>query len=366
MRHLATILASVLLIGSASFSGAAITRIKDLAGVAGARENQLFGYGIVVGLNGQGDKDPAYTLQAMANMLRNVDVNLPASTLTSKNVAAVWVTADISPFAKEGSRLDVVVSSIGDAKSLQGGVLVQTALQGADGGIYAVAQGPLSIGGFTEGNAGASVSKNHPTVGQIVNGAIVEQEIPMDIVLDNQIELNLRRGDFTSAARMAEAINAVYAGIAIADNANVVTVDVPPQYFGRPVDFIRELEKIEVVPDIPAKVIINERTGTIVATSTVQISACAVSHGNITVSIATTPTVSQPSPFATGGTTEIVNQTNTQVDEQIASMVPFPDLPTVEKVASHLNSLGVTPRDMMAIFQALKQAGALHAELEIQ
>lgn len=366
MRHLGLILVAAIT-GLAVFPAAgAATRIKDLATIAGARDNQLFGYGVVVGLNGQGDKDPAYTLQAMANMLRNVDVNLPASTLTSKNVAAVWVTANISPFSNEGSRLDVVVSSIGDAKSLQGGVLVQTALQGADGNIYAVAQGPLSIGGFAAGQGGATVSKNHPTVGQIVNGAIVEQEIPMEIVLDNQIEFILRKGDFTSAARMAEAINAIFEKTASADNSNAVSVNVPPEYFARPVDFIRELEKIEVIPDIPAKVIINERTGTIVATSTVQISACAVSHGNITVSIATTPTVSQPGPFASGGTTEVIDQTNTQVDEQLSAMVPFPDLPTVEKVASHLNSLGVTPRDMMAIFQALKQAGALHAELVIQ
>lgn len=358
------VLLALALMGAAAATARA-ARIKDLAMVAGARDNQLYGYGLVVGLAGQGDKDPAFTLQALSNALRNMDVNLPATALTSKNIAAVWVTADIPAFAAEGSRLDVVVSSIGDAKTLQGGVLLQTPLQGADGNVYAVAQGPLSIGGFAAGNTAANVAKNHPTVGQISGGAIVEKEIPAQVLVEDHIQLLLRQGDFTSASRMAEAINEFYPESAMAENDRSVRVNVPPLYQNRAVDFIRAVEKIEIVPDIPARVVINERTGTIVATSTVQISACAVSHGNITVSIASTPSVSQPAPFSRQGTTEVVEQTDTSVVEQASGLVALPEMPTVDKIATHLNSLGVTPRDMMAIFQAMKQAGALHAELVI-
>lgn len=358
-----------------SGSRGASARIKDLAMVAGARENQLYGYGLVIGLAGQGDKDPSYTVQAMSNLLKNAGVNLPAMAMTSKNVAAVWVTADIQPFAREGTRLDVVVSSLGDAKTLQGGVLVQTPLMGADGNVYAVAQGPLSIGGFVAGNAAAAVAKNHPTVGQIVNGALIEREIPAQVIQENQVQLVLRESDFTSASRMAEAINAGihqaypdYEDIAVAQNASSVLVDLPPMFDGRSVDFIRALEEIEMQPDIPARVVINERTGTIVATSTVQISECAVSHGNITVSVATTTQVSQPGAFSRGPGAQTLPFSNTEtgVTEQLSSLVPLPEMPTVDKIATHLNALGVTPRDMMAIFQAMKQAGALHAELMIQ
>jgi flagellar P-ring protein precursor FlgI len=339
------------------------SRVKDLAMIAGARDNQLVGYGLVTGIAGDGDKNPAYTLQSIANFLQRFGINVPPATLSSKNVAAVMVTADISAFKKNGSRLDVTVSSMGDAKTLQGGVLLQTPLLGADGKVYAVAQGPLSIGGFSAGNDGGSVTKNHPTVGQILGGALVEREIPTDIARDNLLELLLREPDFTSAARIASAINATFTNLCEAVDATTVRVKIPPGLQGTVVDFIARLEAIEVDPDTTARIIINERTGTIVATSRIRVSACAVSHGNITISIANSFDVSQANPFADKGRTVVTPRTDTKVTEQKASLVPLPELPTVEKVAASLNSLGVTPRDMMAIFQAMKQAGALHAEL---
>ena len=331
--------------------------------VAGARDNQLVGLGLVSGINGDGDKNPVYTLQAVANFLQRFGISVPAATLSAKNVAAVMVTADISAFKKNGSRLDVTVSSYGDAKTLQGGVLLQTPLIGADGKVYAVAQGPISLGGISGGNEGASVQKNHPTVAQIIGGALVENEIPAEIVRDNTVELLLREPDFTSSSRLATAINSAFSNSCDAVDSTTVRVRVPPGLATHVVDFIARLEAIEVDPDSTARIIINERTGTIVATSRVRISSCAVSHGNITITIANSQDVSQPGAFSQTGSTVVTPRTDTKVTEQKAAFVPLPDLPSVEKVASSLNSLGVTPRDMMAIFQAMKQAGALHAEL---
>ena len=337
--------------------------------IAGARDNQLVGYGLVVGLAGDGDKNPVYTLQSIANSLQRYGIKIPGTTLSSKNIAAVMVTADIQAFKKNGARLDVTVSSIGDAKTLQGGVLLQTPLIGADGKVYAVAQGPLSIGGFsagTDGGGGANVQKNHPTVGQIIGGALVEREIPAEITHDNVLELLLREPDFTSSARIAYAINETFTNSCEAMDSTTVRVKIPEGVEGTPVDFIARLEAIEVTPDTAARIIINERTGTIVATSRIKISSCAVSHGNITISIANSLDVSQPNAFASQGATVVAPRTETTVKEQQARLVPLPELPTVEKVASSLNALGVTPRDMMAIFQAMKQAGALQAELVLK
>lgn len=342
------------------------TRVKDVAMISGARDNQLMGFGLVVGIAGEGDKNPIYTLQSVANFLQRFGLNVPAATLASKNVAAVMVTADISAFKKNGSRLDVVVSSIGDAKTLQGGVLLQTPLIGVDGAPYASAQGPLSIGGFSAGNDTASVSKNHPTVGQIVGGALVEREIPTEVVRNHAVELVLREPDFTSAARLATAVNQVFPNSADAVDSTTVRVRVPEAMAPAPIQFIARLEAVEVEPDTSARIIINERTGTIVATSRIRIAACAVSHGNITISIANNADVSQPGALANKGETVVTQRTDTSVNEQKAALVTLPDLPTVEKVAASLNSLGVTPRDMMAIFQAMKQAGALHAELVLR
>jgi flagellar P-ring protein FlgI len=365
MRFLSIICAVSLAIPAHGAEGMA-SRIKDLVMIAGARDNQLVGYGLVVGLAGDGDKDPVYTVQAVANMLQRFGITVPPSTLSSKNVSAVMVTADIRAFVRAGTRIDVNVASMGDAKSLQGGILLQTPLMGADGAFYAVAQGALSIGGFVAGQGGgggATVQKNHPTVGQISGGALVEKEIPTQIVHNNQIDLLLREPDFTSAARMSAAINAMFPDSSMALDPTTVRVKMPAGLDHAAVDFIARLEAIEVTPDVAARIIINERTGTIVATSRIKISSCAVSHGELTITVASSLDVSQPNPLSQTGKTAVVPRTDTKATEAKTKMIPLPEMPSVEKVATALNAIGVTPRDMMAIFQAMKQAGALQAEL---
>ena len=344
-------------------ANAGSSRIKDLTIVAGARDNQLVGYGLVTGLAGEGDKNPVYTIQSIANMLQRFGVNVPAAALSSKNVAAVMITADIPAFVKNGTRLDVTISTIGDAKTLQGGVLLQAPLLGADGKVYAVAQGTLAVGGFSSGNSGGSVQKNHPTVAQISGGALVEIEIPTEIVRNNFVELLLREPDFTSAARPAAAVTTVFTNSAEAVDSTSVRIRVPEGHEKSPVAFISLVETIEVQPDVPARIIVNERTGTIVATSRIRIAPCAVSHGELTISIANTDEVSQPNAFSQTGQTAVTTRTDTSVQEKKARFVTLQEMPTIEKVAAGLNAIGVTPRDMMAIFQAMKQAGALQAEL---
>jgi len=345
-------------------------RVGDLAMLSGARDNQLSGYGLVGGLDNEGDKDPIYTQQTLANMLQRYGINIPPANFTqisAKNIAVVMVTADIPAFIKPGQRLDVQVSSVGDAKSLQGGVLMQTPLFGADNKVYAVAQGPLSIGGFTAGaggGGGATVTKNHPTVGTIIGGALVESEIPTTVVHDNCVELLLNDPDFTSAARVAAAVNDLFTNAAQAVDSATVRVELPADAANSPVEFIAQLENIEVTPDAPARIIINERTGTIVATSRIQISSCAIAQGNITINVASTLDVSQP--LGRTGTTTVTPRTDTTVSENKSAMVTLPELPTVERVAAALNALGATPRDIMAILEAMKQAGALQAELIIK
>ena len=358
-----------LLLASALTASGGGTRVKDLAMISGARDNQLVGYGLVAGLVGEGDKNPVYTVQSIANMLQRFGVSVSASALQAKNVAAVMVTADIPAFLKPGARLDVHVSSLGDAKTLQGGVLLQTPLVGADGQVYAVAQGALSIGGFSAGAGGAggaSVQKNHPTVAQIIGGALVEREIPATIVHDHSLELLLREPDFTSAARLAAAVNEKFPNSSQAVDSTTVRVRLPERMEASPIEFVASLEAIELNPDTPARIIINERTGTIVANSRIRISACAVSHGNLTINIASSLNVSQPNSFNNSGTTTVTPSTETTVTENRAMLIALPELPTVEKVASSLNALGVTPRDIMSIFEAMKQAGALQAELLIR
>jgi flagellar P-ring protein precursor FlgI len=302
----------------------------------------------------------------MANLLQRFGITVPAATLSAKNVAAVMVTTDIGAFMKSGSRLDVTVAAMGDSKSLQGGVLLQCPLLGADGKVYAVAQGTIAVGGFiggAGGAGGATVQKNHPTVGQITSGALVEKEIQTQIVRDKHIELLLREPDFTSAARVAAAINNVFPEKALAMDSTMVKISVPDGLETFPVDFIARVEGIEVNPDVPARVIINERTGTIVATSRIRISACAVSHGDLTISVAQSLDVSQPGALSRGGSTAVTPRTDTKVSESQTALVALEEMPTIEKVAAGLNAIGVSPRDMMAIFQSMKQAGALQAEL---
>jgi flagellar P-ring protein precursor FlgI len=342
-------------------------RIKDLTLVEGGRDNQLVGYGLVVGLAGDGDSTSISVLRSVANALQRFGLVVPYDQIKVKNAASVMVTADIGAFLRPGARIDLVVASLGDAKSLQGGVLLQTPLLGADGRVYAVAQGPVAIGGFlggTGGPGGSTVQKNHPTVGTISNGAIVEREIPTTFVGPQGLHLLLRDPDFTSAARMAKAINAVYPGTSDAQDPATVAVRLPAEFKGHEVDYVSAVGAIEMAPDSVARIVINERTGTIVATSTVRISQVAISHGSLTITVTSSQGVSQPGAFSSG-TTTVVQGTNTAVDEVKGGFKVVDELPSIERLAAAMNALGVSTREMTAIFQTLKRSGALQAELII-
>ncbi len=341
-------------------------RIRDIAFLHGARGNQLMGYGLVSGINGDGDKNPNYTQQAIANLMQRFGLVVPPPRVTSKNVAAVIVTAEIPPFSKSGSKIDVLISAMGDAKTLQGGVLLQTPLIGSDGKVYAVAQGAISIGGFSASGGGSSVTKNHPTSGQIIGGGMVEKMIPVTLLQENTMQLVLNDPDFTMAARTAEAINRKFPDSSRAVDGGTLMIELPDQYQSLPIEFIAQVQALEVTMDVPARVILNERTGTIVATSRVRVSSCAIAHGSLIVSIAQSGTVSQPNPLAPNGQTVVVPNTDVNVTEAKGGLIPFAEMPTVEKVAAALNSIGASPRDIVAIFQSLKQAGALQAELQVR
>ncbi len=341
--------------------------MKDLTFVEGGRDNQLVGYGLVVGLAGDGDSNATSTLKPLANMMQRYGVQLNPTDIKAKNTAAVMITADIAAFLKSGSRIDVTVSSMGDAKTLQGGVLLQTPLMGADGRIYAVAQGPIAVGGFlggAGGAGGATVQKNHPTVGNISNGAIVEREIPSTFVHDNTLRLLLRNPDFTTVARMTEAINGKWANSATSVDAATISVALPAEYQGRNIDFIARLGEIEAIPDNSARIVINERTGTIVATSTVRLSQVAIAHGSLTITVTNNVGISQPNALS-NGTTTAAPSTQTNVNEVKGGFSIINEPPTIERLAAALNALGVSTREMMAIFQTLKRSGALQAELVI-
>ncbi|MBI5688816.1 MAG: flagellar basal body P-ring protein FlgI [Verrucomicrobia bacterium] len=348
-------------------SVARASRLKDLTQVEGGRENQLVGYGLVVGLAGEGDSNALSTLRSVANVLQRYGITITAQDIKAKNVAAVMVTAEIGPYLKSGSRIDVNVASMGDAKTLQGGVLLQTPLLGADGRVYAVAQGAVAIGGFlggAGGAGGATVQKNHPTVGVISNGAIVETEIPAVFVRDNIVRLLLHNPDFASAARIAEAVNAKWPGSSAAVDAATVSVTLPKEFRGRDVAFVAELGQIESTVDTLARIVINERTGTIVATSTVRLSQVAIAHGSLTITVTNNQGASQPGAFSNGQTVP-VQSTQTAVNEGRGGFTVVAEQPSIERLAAALNALGVSTRDMMAIFQSLKRSGALQAELVI-
>ncbi|MGR3317845.1 MAG: flagellar basal body P-ring protein FlgI [Candidatus Anammoxibacter sp.] len=346
-------------------------RVKDIAYVDGVRENQLFGYGVVVGLSGTGDSQQVvnFTTKMLTNVFEKLGVIIEnrQQNFISKNIAIVMVTANIPAFAKPGTRLDVLVSTVGDSKSLKGGVLLQTSIQGSDNEVYAVAQGPLSISGSEnlQGQA-QSVVKGVATVATIPSGAIVEREIPFDIFDGKYIDLVLRDPDFTTSTRLARAISNVFEGVATTLSPAVVRINVPDEFLGvsRLIGFISEIEDISVTPDSIARIIINERTGTIVVGKNVRISTVAVAHGNLTITITESPVAVQPSPFG-GGQTEIIPSTEIEIDEQRAQLKVVAEGATVHDVARTLNILGVTPRDLIAIFQAIKRAGSLHAELVI-
>lgn len=348
-------------------------RIKDLSYIKGARHNQLVGYGLVVGLNSTGDKDTVYSKQSIANMLLRYGIRVPGAPdgtgVSSKNVAAVMIIADIPPFVKNGAKIDVIVSAMGDATTLTGGVLIQTPLIGADNKVYAVAQGPVSNNSLMAASPNAAVTVNHPTTAQIIGGALVEREIPVTLVRDNAIEIILREFDFSDTARLAEAINAKFPLSTRAIDGSSVRVEIPEDYQGAAIDFIAQVQQITMAPDTKAVVVINERTGTIVATAPVRVSACAIAQGNVVITIAQSGTVSQPGAAAQVGQTVTVPADTVTITEEGGGrrkLMPFRDMPTVEEVATSLNALQVSPRDMMAIFQALKQAGALKAELLIK
>ncbi|MDC4205785.1 MAG: flagellar basal body P-ring protein FlgI [Candidatus Manganitrophus sp.] len=339
-----------------------------MAAVEGVRENSLIGYGLVIGLNGTGDKTgTTFTVQTLSSMLKKMGIAVEPSAVKVKNVAAVMVTAKLPPFVKTGSRIDVVVSSLGDATSLQGGTLLLTPLKGADQQVYAVAQGPISIGGFIGGKEGDSVQKNHPTAGRVAEGAQVEKEVGFPFLHKERFNLLLRQQDFTTALRISQAINAQLGGesVASAVDSGTITLQVPDFYKGRLVELLAAIESLEVTVDLPARVVVNERTGTIVMGDQVRISEVAVSHGNLTIRVKTDFQVSQPPPFAPEGSeTVVVPQRQTEVQEEDAQILMLRGA-TIGEVVRGLNAIGVTPRDLIAILQAIKAAGALQAELEI-
>lgn len=344
--------------------GPAATRLKELVSLEGVRENQLIGYGLAVGLAGTGDRrQTVFSAQSLANLLQRMGLSVPPTAIQVKNTAAVMATATLPPFAQPGLRIDVTAAAIGDASNLQGGLLLLTSLRGADGQIYAVAQGPVVTGGFVAGRAGNNQTLNHPTVGRVPNGAIVERAAP-SLAPGSQLRLQLRQADFTTSARVAEAVNKKFGGAARAENSGVVQIALPPQYASRSTEFIAELEALSVETDRPAKVVINERTGTIVMGKDVKIAPVAVMHGNLTVEVQTTLVVSQP-PALSAGTTEIVPQVGVGIKEEKARNLVLKQGATVEELVRALTSIGSTPRDIIAILQSLRSAGALEAELEV-
>ncbi len=368
MKRRTTIwLAAALLLSSGA--ARAEVRIKDITDLEGARNNQLYGFGLVVGLDRSGSRS-LFTQQVASDMLQRLNVRStifsvqPADpVLTTTNISAVMVTAEIGPYARPGSRLDVIVSSMDDARSLQGGTLLMTPLRGADGDVYAVAQGPLSIGGFAASGAAANVQKNHPTVGSIAGGGIVEKEPPGLGACKANLHLLVRDPDFNTARLIAKGINERFPATSIALDAGTVQVAIPSIYCLNPMSFVGEIGLLTVTPDAPARVVINERTGTVVAGENVKISTTAVAHGNLVIVTVETPEVSQPGEFSRGGTTQVVPRTQIGVTEEKTRLIVVPKALTVAELARALNSLGVTPRDLISIFQALKQAGTLHAEL---
>jgi len=342
-------------------------RLKDLMEVEGVRGNYLVGYGVVVGLKGTGDGDQTkFTVQSIVNMLEKFGVRVPKEQVKLKNAAAVMVTAYLPPNVKPGQRIDVQVSAIGDAKSLQGGTLLMTPLIGPDGQVYAVAQGPVSIGGFAAGGAGAQVAVNHPTVGRVPNGAIVEREVSAgDLNSLDRLTLSLRTEDFTTAQRVAEALNQYLRGnYAKAVDIKTIELEVPKNYRGRVVPLLAEIGNLEVRPDIPARVVIDERTGTVVIGENVRISKVAVAHGNLSVEVRETPQVVQPFPFGQGETV-VVPRTQVKAKEEKARIVVLEEGATLGELVRALNAVGATARELIAVLQAIKEAGALHAELVI-
>jgi len=363
---LKTLLTSALSYGLLQTPLCAGVRLKDITSLRGVRENQLIGYGLVVGLDGTGDgSSNKFTTQTLATMLNNLGVGIDPSQVKVKNVAGVIVTAYLPPFARMGSKVDILVSSLGDAKSLQGGTLLLTPLKGADGQVYAVAQGPISIGGFSESSSGAKASKNHPTVGKVPGGAAIEKELRFDFSSIHELTYALNEPDFTTANRVVRAINRTLGGhYAEAQDSGTVHVKVPAKYRSNVVKLVSTIETVRIEPDYVAKVVVNERTGTVVVGEDVKISTVAVAHGNLTITIQPEEVISQPESFSQGQT-EVQQQPDIQVKEGEDNLALIPGGVSIGNLVKALNAIGVTPRDLIAVFQAIQAAGALQAELEI-
>jgi len=354
---------------AASHRAEAASRIKDLASFEGVRENILVGYGLVVGLGGTGDdlKSIAATKESLTGMLERLGVNTRDGKMEPDNVAAVIVTATIPPFARQGARIDVQVSSIGDALSLQGGSLAVTPLVGADGEVYAVAQGSVQVGGFAAQGVAASVQRGVPTSGRIPNGAIIEREIDFALTDMRQAKMSLRNPDLTTARRISQAINA-FLGTTAANTLDpgTVLIQLPDSFEGALIDVMTDVEQLLVEPDQTARVVIDENTGVIVIGQDVRISTVAVAQGNLTIKITETPQVSQPSPFSETGETVVVPRTDITIEEDPdRRLAVVDDGVSLQELVDGINALGVGPRDMISILQAIKAAGALQAEIEV-
>jgi flagellar P-ring protein precursor FlgI len=364
-------------------------RIKDLAAIKGIRTNQLVGYGLVVGLNGTGDKSSTgFTFQSLANMIEEMGIHVDKDDISVKNVAAVMITADVPPFSRTGNKIDVLISSIGDAKSLLGGTLLLTPLRGVDRKVYAIAQGPVSVGGFsTGGGGGGGVTKNHPTVARISRGATIEREIPVLLQGKGALTIALSAPDFTTAIRMRNVINKRFGQEVVKTlDSGTLRMQIPNQYRHRIVEMMAMVENLELTPDAVAKVVLNEKTGTVVIGENVRISTVAVAHGNLSILIKENTNVSQPAPFAPdapadasaqqfnpedgvvvapGGQTVVSTDSEVTVQEEKNRLVIIPSGSTIGELVRALNAIGVTPRDLITIFQTIKAAGALHAQLEL-
>ncbi|MFH1076559.1 MAG: flagellar basal body P-ring protein FlgI [Pseudomonadota bacterium] len=390
MRHRKLIIIAALLycFGMCNIAGA--VRIKDMAAIKGVRTNQLIGYGLVVGLEGTGDKaGTSFTIQSLVNMMEQMGIHVEQGSVSVKNVAAVMVTSDMPPFARIGNKLDVSVASIGDAKSLLGGTLLLTPLRGVDGKVYALAQGALAVGGYSVGgDAGGGVAKNHPTAARIAAGATIEKEIAMAVQGKDRLTIALNQPDFTTSKRMADVINSTFqANIAFAIDSGTLEVNITDSLQGDMVSLIAKLEKLEVTPDTTAKVVVNEKTGTVVIGQDVRITTVAIAHGNLQITIKEQANVYPTAPFsppapdgsktaqtdlsaggvvvAPGSQTVVAAQTDVSVQEEKNNLIVLPAGTTITELVRALNAIGVTPRDLVTIFQSLRAAGALQAELEI-
>ncbi len=358
-----------LLAGLVRGEALAESRIKDLADIEGMRTNHLIGYGLVVGLDASGDslRNSPFTRQSLESVLEQLGVNTRGQNINTRNTAAVLVTAQLPAFAAQGTRIDVTISTLGDASNLLGGQLLVTPLRGADGEVYAVAQGAVTVGGFSAGGEAASVQSNVTTSGRISNGAIVEREIAYEIKTQRSLRISLRNPDFTTARRMSQAINDFLGEPAsVPEDPSNVRLTLPDRYRGDMVALITDIEQLTLTPDLMAKVVINEQSGTIVMSEAVRVSTVAIAQGNLTIRVTETPLVSQPAPFSDGETT-VVPRTQVSVDtDSDAKLTVLQNRVTLQSLVDGLNALGIGPRDMMEILQAIKEAGALHADLVVQ